>query len=72
MVKTDKKRMQQVLLNLLSNAMKFTQRNGKIRIKVTYLEKELDKNSDCILLAVTDNGEGIKKENRKNIFKLFG
>ena len=33
-IKTDLKRMQQVLLNLYSNAIKFTKRNGNIIIKV--------------------------------------
>lgn len=48
--------------------MKFTQRNGKILIKIIYLKKQLDKNTDFILVSVTDNGEGIKKENKKNLF----
>ena len=34
MVKTDQKRMQQILLNLYSNAIKFTQRFGKIIVQV--------------------------------------
>ena len=52
--------------------MKFTQRNGKILIKIKYLHKQIKKDTDFLLISVTDNGEGIKKESKKNIFKLFG
>lgn len=34
LVKTDEKRNQQVLLNILSNALKFTPKNGKIKLKI--------------------------------------
>ena len=38
-VKTDPKRMQQVLLNLYSNAIKFSNRNGNICIKVNKIKR---------------------------------
>jgi signal transduction histidine kinase len=60
-----------VLLNLLSNSVNHTQRNGKILIKVIYFNKKYDDN-DYLLVSVSDNGEGIQKEKRKNLFKLFG
>ena len=52
--------------------MKYTQRNGKILIKIQYLYKQIKKDTDFLLISVTDNGEGIKRESKKNIFKLFG
>ena len=33
-IETDEKRMKQVLMNLLSNALKFTKNAGKIKIKI--------------------------------------
>ena len=58
-VKTDMKRMQQVLLNLYSNAIKFTDRNGKINIKV---DKQIEIGKEMVLIKVEDNGIGIKQE----------
>lgn len=51
---TDCKRAQQIFLNILSNAVKFTGRQGKIAIVV-----ELQDNT--LLVSVTDSGRGIKK-----------
>ena len=66
LIKTDTKRLQQVLLNILSNAIKFTDRNGKIQVLVEKLD------NDKIRISVMDNGRGIKVKNQDKLFKLFG
>lgn len=58
--------MQQILLNLYSNAIKFTERGGSINIVVELIDETQ------IRLSVIDNGIGIKEENQPKLFKLFG
>ena len=58
-VKTDMKRMQQILLNLYSNAIKFTERNGNISLNV---EKIFRNGQYMLKIEVIDDGIGIKKE----------
>ena len=65
-VNTDFKRLQQVLLNLLQNAVKFTDRNGKIFLIV---EKQVN---NFLRISVVDNGEGIKTEDQDKLFRLLG
>ena len=65
MIKTDMKRFQQVLLNLYSNAIKFTQNQGKITI-------EVEKEDGMLLIKVIDNGTGIRKRNQNKMFQMFG
>ena len=57
---SDSKRIQQVFLNILSNAVKFTDRNGHITIKVELLRSQ---GKDFIKISVKDTGIGIKKRN---------
>ena len=63
-IETDDSRLQQVLINLLINATKFTPQ-GSIVLK---LEKETD---DTVLCTVTDTGCGIPKDKQANIFQRF-
>ena len=60
---SDEHRIKQVLLNFLSNSIKFTN-NGK----VTVIAKDAN---DCVSITVRDNGEGIKKENLSKLFEKF-
>lgn len=63
-IETDDSRLQQVLINLLINATKFTPQ-GSITLE---LKKEHD---DTLLFTVTDTGCGIPKEKQANIFQRF-
>ena len=63
-IETDDSGLQQVLINLLINATKFTPQ-GSIVLK---LEKETD---DTVLFTVTDTGCGIPKDKQANIFQRF-
>lgn len=54
----------QVWQNLLSNAIKFTGENGKIKIA-------LKKTENGFYFEITDNGTGIKEEDKQQIFRQF-
>lgn len=64
-LKTDPQRLSQVLINLLSNANKFT-RQGSIT-----LEFELDEKREWVTFSVTDTGSGIPKDKIPVIFDRF-
>ncbi|GEM_PF-5659461 len=64
-VQNDKVKIQQIMYNLITNAIKFTQ-NGEIEIgcRLNYIKS-------CIELYVKDTGIGIPKNELENIFKSF-
>jgi K+-sensing histidine kinase KdpD len=62
----DKHRYTQVLLNLLSNALKFTI-EGAITVSTFY-----DRPHELLRTEVTDTGLGIKAEDQQKLFQLFG
>ncbi|EMF90119.1 signal transduction four helix bundle sensory module [Leptospira santarosai str. ST188] len=64
MIVTDPQRLNQILKNLISNALKFTER-GKIQLEVKR------QNSDEILFSVIDSGIGIPEEKHSAIFEAF-
>ncbi|MFX1456780.1 MAG: sensor histidine kinase [Promethearchaeota archaeon] len=59
----DKKRINQILVNLIGNAIKFTE-NGKISISI-------NKSNNAVEITVKDTGKGIKKEDMIKLFKPF-
>jgi signal transduction histidine kinase len=64
----DKVRLSQVLMNLVGNAMKFTER-GDIWIKTKLIENS--KTTSTIYFEIKDNGTGISKNNQELIFEEF-
>lgn len=64
----DKTKLSQVIMNLLSNASKFTQ-DGMINVIIN----QISKNKEIIelLFLIKDTGRGIKKENQEEIFEEF-
>ncbi len=66
---TDNVRLKQILINLLANAVKFTE-NGSIKLDVSVIEKT-EVSRAKIRFAVKDTGIGILEENQKKIFKAF-
>ncbi|MBE8398655.1 response regulator [Leptospira borgpetersenii] len=63
-IRTDPQRLDQILKNLISNALKFTER-GRIQLEVKR------QNSDKILFSVIDSGIGIPEEKYSAIFEAF-
>ena len=63
----DKNRVRQTLINLLSNANKFTE-NGEITMEVTRIKKQ---DIPWIVFKVTDTGIGIPQEKLRSIFSEF-
>jgi PAS domain S-box-containing protein len=65
-VTSDRQKIKQILLNLLSNALKFTP-EGRVSVRGSY-------NQDCdrIEVAVADTGVGVSPERQETIFEAFG
>ncbi len=64
-LKTDAKRVEQILRNLLANAVKFTH-TGAVTLSV-----KMDQNKQCIGFIVSDTGIGIAKDKYQIIFEAF-
>src|SRR5262249_37861093 len=64
----DRVRLRQVIVNLISNAVKFTER-GEVRVTVRQIDPNLD--GSKYRFEVTDTGIGIKSENCAAIFESF-
>lgn len=67
-VYADKRRTVQILINLISNAIKFTPKGGVIEISV---DDGRCAQSDFVFFSVKDTGCGIKKEDHSKIFEKF-
>lgn len=67
-VRGDRGKLKQVLLNLLTNAIKYNRDGGSIVVRAR-LSSERDR--PFVELSVADSGYGISRENQKNMFQKF-
>ena len=65
LVNADQEKIQQVLTNLVVNSIKYGKEKGTTEISVENLIK------NKVIIRVTDNGEGIEKENIPRLFERF-
>ncbi|MCK6510935.1 ATP-binding protein [Myxococcota bacterium] len=65
----DERRMRQVLLNLLNNAVKFTPEHGKVELSV-FLQTQ-ENNERYVCFSVSDTGIGLKSEDLGRLFQSF-
>ena len=63
-IKCDIDGMERIILNLISNAIKFTPKGGNILVS-------MDTEDGYVVIRVKDDGIGIPKENRENVFNVF-
>ena len=64
-VQADKERIEQVFINLIGNSLKFTPRDGKITITLSYKD-------NMVTIEISDTGKGISKEDIPKLFQKFG
>ncbi len=72
----DELRYSQILLNLLSNANKFTPEGGKITVRISYMNLDADADAQPehqmrLHVAVSDTGIGISPEQQARLFRSF-
>lgn len=63
----DPKRMKQVIINLLSNSIKFTPENGCVKLVVEY-----DLEEEVVVIEIIDNGIGIAQQDLYKVMSIFG
>jgi PAS domain S-box-containing protein len=64
-VRADRVRLKQIMLNLMSNAIKYNKSKGSVKLDA------VEKEDGMIEISVSDTGHGISEENMKDLFKPF-
>lgn len=70
-IEADEDRLRQIIINLLSNGIAYTQEGGKVRVRVEPLEMNADGDYERLRLIVSDTGMGIPKKDLPRIFERF-
>lgn len=67
---TDPQSVQQVLINFLTNAIKYTD-SGSISLCYSYIKGNANSNNESVVFIVTDTGCGIDKEEAEKVFRRY-
>ncbi|MFC5451939.1 two-component system histidine kinase PnpS [Paenibacillus aestuarii] len=70
-IEADEDRLRQILINLLSNGINYTQDGGKVKVRVEPLEMNGDGDYERLRIIVSDTGIGIPKKDLPRIFERF-
>ena len=70
-IEVDQRRIRQVLINLLNNAVKFTPKGGHITLTVVLSSPDTSYEQDYLKFTIADTGIGIAPENLKKLFQPF-
>jgi len=69
-VEADHQRLKQVLLNLITNAVKYNRKGGSVKVECTILKEE-ERKKNVIRISVIDTGKGIAQEYIEKLFNPF-
>lgn len=68
-IEADEDKLRQIFMNLLSNAINYSQDGGRVKVVVDY--HELSEEEETVSFTVTDTGMGIPKKDLPRIFERF-
>jgi signal transduction histidine kinase len=68
-IRADRRRIEEVITNLLDNAVKYSPRGGTIRVRIT--REGADTPDESIILSVSDDGPGVTERDQERVFDRF-
>jgi signal transduction histidine kinase len=70
-VRADSEKLQQILLNVLSNACKFTDDGGRVTVECDAAAEHSDGKEPIVAISIRDTGRGIATDKLEQIFEPF-
>jgi signal transduction histidine kinase len=71
MVVGDPQRVEQVIGNLIGNALRYVPEGGVVNARVEHTGNRIEQSDNFIQLFVTDNGPGVQEEELEHLFDRF-